>query len=237
MKWLEMDSIDAAERIDNPYEKFSDIRKSMSDVAVTNTLFGGTSAVLHPFKKLLRNWNKSTPCTVLDIGTGSADIPKALIQTGCRHGVEVTVTACDNQYKMLEIARGAIAHPIIDHIKLIQCDASSLPFIAGSFDFVTCSLLLHHIGFDRSVKLIADINRIAKHGFIISDLRRDKLSYLCVKSGMPLIGAHPITRHDGPLSVRRAFTFPEYRKMIALSGVNGIHLASHWYFRVAMYKE
>ena len=78
---------------------------------------------------------------------------------------------------------------------------------------------------------------LTTRGFVVSDLRRDRLTLLAVQAGLALIRAHPFTRHDGPASVRRAFTPREYAKMVALSGVQDVRLHSHGYVRLALVQD
>ena len=78
------------------------------------------------------------------------------------------------------------------------------------------------------------MDQLTTRGLIVSDLRRDLPTLWGVQASMAALRVHPFTRHDAPASVRRAFTPPEYRKMVGLSGVQNVRLHTHWYFRVAL---
>ena len=224
--------MDEAEQIDDPSQPFAELESSMRDVALSNRLFGGTQTVLGHVARLLRDVPPHTPIRILDIATGSADIPNALLAWGRRRELNLTIIGVDNQAAMLRMAQASAPN-----VFLAQADALSLPFPPRSFDLALCALAFHHLGFEASVKLLAAMDTLTTRGFVVSDLRRDKPTLWGVEAAMAAVKAHPFTRHDAPASVRRAFTVPEYRKMVALSGIQGVRVQTHWYFRVALVQK
>ena len=220
---------DELEQIDDPGQPFAEIEASMRDVALSNRLFGGTRTILGHVVRLLQDVPPGTPIRILDIATGSADIPNALLAWGRRRELPLTMIGVDNQAAMLKMAQAAVPS-----VLLVQADALSLPFPPRSFDLALCALAFHHLGFEASVRLLAAMDKLTTRGFVVSDLRRDKPTLWGVQAAMAAVQAHPFTRHDAPASVRRAFTVPEYRRMVALSGVQSVRVQTHWYFRVAL---
>jgi len=220
---------DEAEQIDDPSQPFAEVARSMQDVALSNRLFGGTQTVLFHVARLLKNVPPGSGVRILDIATGSADIPRALLDWGRRRELNLTVIGVDNQAAMLHMAQ-----VLVPGVPLVQADALRLPFPPKSFDLALCALAFHHLGFDASVRLLAAMDALTTRGFVVSDLKRDKPTLWGVNAAMAAVKAHPFTKHDAPASVRRAFTPAEYRKMVALSGVQGVHVRTHWYFRVAL---
>jgi len=75
-----------------------------------------------------------------------------------------------------------------------------------AFDIALCALTFHHLGFDGGVRMLRNMDSLTTRGFVVTDLRRDRLSLAAVTLRTCLLNAHPFTRHDGPASVRRAFT-------------------------------
>ncbi len=227
--WTALPRTDEPEDIDDPDQPYSDIVASLEDIAWSNRLFGGTQTILHHVSRLLAGVPADAPIRILDIATGSADIPAALWEWGRRRERTLTIIGVDNQAAMLRLASAQAPN-----IFLVQADALALPFPPGSFDLAFCALAFHHIGFESSVRLLGVMDRLTTAGFIVSDLRRDLPTLWGVQAAMATARAHPFTRHDGPASVRRAFSLREYRRMVALSGVQGVSLHTHWYFRVAL---
>lgn len=233
MPWLDnlfaLPRTDEPEQIDDPDQPPAEVQRSMADVALSNRLFGGTQTVLGHVARLLRNIRPGTEVKILDIATGSADIPNALLAWGQRRELNLTVVGVDNQSAMLGMARSAAPG-----VHLARADALNLPFAPGSFDLALCALAFHHLGFDASARVLAAMDTLTTRGFVVSDLRRDRPTLWGVETAMAAVQAHPFTRHDAPASVRRAWTPLEYRKMVGLSGAQGVRVYTHWYFRVAL---
>lgn len=227
--WLALPYQDEPEQIDEPDQPFADIAQSMGDVALSNRLLGGTQTVLYHVARLLRGVPQGTPIRVLDIATGSGDIPCALIGWGRRRGLELTVVGVDALPAMLKLAKTRHCG-----VSLVQADALNLPFPPRSFDIALCALAFHHFGFENSARVLRTMDRLTTRGLVVSDLRRDQPSLWGVTAGLALMRSHPLTRHDGPASVRRAFTPREYAKMVALSGAQNVRIHSHWYARMAL---
>ena len=232
MSWLDMPRLDEPEDIDDPSHAYSDLVQSMADLALSNRLFGGTQTVLHHVARLLADVPAGSEVRILDIATGSADIPRALMAWGQKRGLKLTIVGIDNHLPMLRMAKAQSAE-----IYLAQANALTLPFAPRSFDLAICALAFHHLGFEASARVLKAMDAVATRGLIVSDLRRDLPTLLGIQATFALLRAHPFTRHDGPASVRRAFTPPEYRKMVGLSGVQGIRLHTHWYFRIALVQD
>jgi len=229
MNWLDIPRVDEPEIIDGLELTADDVARSMGDVAKTNRLFGGTQTIVSQTAKLLRDYPNGSTVKVLDIATGSADIPRALLAWGKRRNLNLQIVAVDNHPAMLELARRSPNPP-----SLILADALALPFPPRSFDIALCALAFHHLGFDASVQLLKSMDALTTRGFIVSDLRRDRPSLMGVEASLRLLGCDPITLHDGPASVRKSWNINEFKKMIALSGVQEMRVGVSWYFRVSL---
>ncbi|MDP6359344.1 MAG: class I SAM-dependent methyltransferase, partial [Planctomycetota bacterium] len=122
---------------------FDEVRESLSDVRRVNRYLSGYRVLLHHIRSFLENHRSERPFTILDLATGSADQPIAIVDFSRRRQVPVRVTALDINRKMLNYAREGIRnYPEID---LIQGNVHSPPFGENSFDIVFCSRVLLHI--------------------------------------------------------------------------------------------
>ena len=119
-----------------------ELRTCIADVGRLNRWFGGTGAVLGEVRRLVRQRSLKGRIRVLDVGTGGADIPRALAAWGERHGLSFRIVACDRHQQNSRVAADACA--ATDSISILRADALGLPFREGDFDFVTCSLMIHH---------------------------------------------------------------------------------------------
>jgi SAM-dependent methyltransferase len=152
---------------------------------------------------------------VLDVATGSGDVPAGLLRKAGRSGVPVEVAGCDLSPTAIETAkRNCPAGQFFVH------DALREPLPAG-FDVVTCSLFLHHLSGDDAVSLLARMNAAAGRLVLVNDLVRSRFNFLAVWFACRLLSQSPVVRFDGPASVRSAFTPAEALSLAQRAGVVG----------------
>jgi ubiquinone/menaquinone biosynthesis C-methylase UbiE len=221
--WRTPPRAEREELIDSTEPSAADFAASFGDVARVNRYLGGTRAVLRTLPELLHGIEAGRPVRILDIATGSADIPRALVYATRRDafgpGLRFDITALDNHPKVLSFARMATPQDAYPEIRIVEGDAFALPYADGAFDIALCSLAFHHFGYDRCISLLREMERVSTRGFIVNDLRRDAVACGLIWVVTRLVGANRLTRHDAPLSVLRAYTLPEYRAMVAEAGL------------------
>jgi ubiquinone/menaquinone biosynthesis C-methylase UbiE len=212
------------ELIDSQEPSEADFAASFADVARVNRYLGGTAAVLNALPPLLAHVPTGRPVRVLDIATGSADIPRALARAFRRGrygaGRAVEIVALDNHPKVLAYARRETPPDQYPEIRVVEGDAFALDYPDRAFDVAVSSLAFHHFGPERCVPLLREMARVSGAGLIVNDLLRDSLACGLIWAVTRLVGAHRLTRHDAPLSVLRAYTRAEYRQMAREAGLS-----------------
>ena len=113
----------------------------------------------------------------------------------------------------------------------------SLPFANNSFDIVTCSLALHHFDPAGAVLVLREMDRICRNGFIVNDLRRGVVGYGATWVASHLTTRNRLTRHDAPLSIRRAYTPAELRSLLDEAGVERVDVKLLPWFRMVAIKR
>jgi len=197
------------ELIDDPGIDPAVITRSLGDVARSNLLFGGRRAVLRALDGCLPILGREA--ILLDVGTGLGDIPAAARARAARRGVTLTTVGVDLSVPLAAASRARIGHAVC-------ADAFQLPLRDASVDVVTCSQVLHHFEATDAARLLAEMARVARVAVIVSDLRRSWLAAgLFWLVSFPL-GFHPVTRHDGTLSVLRGFTGNELASLVHEAG-------------------
>lgn len=190
----------ALELIDGPVESVAALEGSFRDISLANRYFGGTGAV----KSALRD----VPAhTILDVGTGIADIPAELRRVARETGADLRITCLDNNETLLRYARGRYAGD--EALTFLAADGKRLPFEDGTFDVAMCNLALHHFDPPDAVELLRELRRVSRMTPIVTDLLRSPLTYYATLLFTRLFSRNPLTRHDGPLSARRAYTIEE----------------------------
>ena len=101
-------------------------------------------------------------------------------------------------------------------------DGLALPFDDGSFDVVHCSLVVHHLAPGEAVALMGEMRRVARIGIVVNDLDRSRLGWVGAWLIGHLLTRNRYTRHDAPLSVRRAYRPPEMTELLRAAGLRPV---------------
>ena len=213
---LTPDRIHEEELLDAGAGSDDDVAANLSDLRRINRLLGGTRVVR---KALESSLDGSAPemLSLLDVGTGSADIPAEIARRWTRRGTRGTFVSLDISERNLRVARSRLG--VDPAVTLVRADAMQLPFATGSFDFVIASQFLHHFTNNEVVRLLVEFARVARRAVVISDLVRNLVPYWFIRMTGPMLTTSFLTRNDGPLSVLRAFTAPELRELATEAGL------------------
>jgi len=184
--------------------------RSLGDVTRANRYFGGVSAPLAELKIALRELRTAADggeVVLLDVGMGLGDIAARARSAAAEAGVPLRTVGVDASEPLARTAS-------CEALPTARADALTLPFADRSIDIVLCSQLLHHFEDGRAVVLLRELDRVARHRVIVSDLRRSWIA----ASGIWLVsfplGFHPVSRHDGVVSVLRGFTRTELEGLV-----------------------
>ncbi len=226
---------DATELMDEPGQDPIELAANLRDIRRVNRLGGGTSAVLSVLPALLAAVPPDREASVLDLGTGSGDIPRAIIRWGRRRRRRVRVVASDVSHEILAAAAPVVAgEPAIE---LAQHDARAVPLPDGSFDVVLCSMTLHHFPPDDAIAVLREMHRLARHGFVLNDLARSWHGFAGAWLSSRIATRNRLTRHDAPLSVLRAYTPAELRDLLKRAGIEGAVVRRRPLFRMTAVRQ
>jgi SAM-dependent methyltransferase len=220
----------AVELLDAGQHDVRELEESLDQVAEVNRLLGGRRAVWLGIRPLLEQRGVTR---VLDIGTGSADIPLDLDARARRSGLRLNIVATDKHPQMRVIAQRRVAgRPAIS---IGAADALALPYGNDTFDLVLLSLTLHHFERADQLRALREAARVARRAVLVNELERCRANYY----GARFLAAtrwrtNRLTRHDGPLSVQRAFTSPELRDLAAAAGLRVERLERRFFYRLLL---
>lgn len=198
---------DEPELMDRPQPVTPELEQDLANLVSLNRNFGGHRIV----RKFLAQWLNPGRCyRVLDLCTGAGDIPRLMLDWARPRETVLRIDAVDANPSTLEIARRQSAgYPEIDFIR-----GDSLKFeSAATYDLVVCSLALHHFSEDDAVRLLRRCRDLSHRYVLVADIERSALTTLSVWLVTAMLYREPMTRFDGRLSARRAFSFREMRAL------------------------
>lgn len=207
------------ELLDLPHDSYArdELEGAHNDLALVNSYLGNGRAVL----KHLAAMNAETAdkgFTVLDVATGTADIPITIAKWARQAGIRVGITAVDLDPLAINIARKR-SEPYPE-ITLAVADGFALPFADQRFDYVLFSKTAHHFTDEKVSRMIREFSRVARRGYVIVDLRRNWVAYFLIYLLTRLFSRNRLTRSDGPLSVLKSFTPGELAALASRSGTS-----------------
>ena len=200
------------EMMDRPQPVSVELERDLQRLRQLNRWFGSHRLI----SNFMQRWiTPGARLRVVDLATGSGDIPRLLVDHARSIGAQIEIDAVDRQAATLEIARGLSAgYPEISYrsADILEWDS------AEGYDMALCSLALHHFSNDDAVRLLRRSRELSKGFVLVSDLRRGFLLQAGVYMLTSLIFREPMTRFDARLSAQRAFSFDEMRDLAVQAG-------------------
>ena len=210
---------------DNPRELLED---DLRNLRIINRYLGNYRSVLGAVKRIVEE-QKLRQFSLLDVGTGSGDIPALIASWARRKNLAARLIALDAEPVTLRAAIDQTAD--YREIALVRGDGRALPFHSGSFDFVLSSQMLHHFSEQDIVDLLRGWSRVARRAILVSDLIRHPAAYHGIRLLTKLFTRNIMTRSDAPLSVERAFTLKEWRELFERAGIGPFRIFPTFPFR------
>jgi SAM-dependent methyltransferase len=207
---------DAPELLDGPLDDPVTLAGNLRDLRRVNRWLGGITLTMAGIEALAAH---RRDLTLLDVGTGGADIPFGLLAEAGRTGRRLQVVGVD---RAEIIAAAAIALPEVTRttgLTLELADGRALPYPDDAFDVVHASLVLHHLEPDEGTVLLREMARVARLGIVVNDLDRTRPFWLGAWCMSHALTTNRYTRHDAPRSVRRAYRVDEALALVRASGL------------------
>ena len=200
------------ELMDRPQPVSAELERDLKNLRQLNRWFGSHRLVLH----FARRWIKpGDQIRIVDLATGSGDIPRLIVDQARKIGAKVEINALDRQSATLDIARRLSA----DYPEISYLEANLLEWQPSDrYDIVLCSLVLHHFSDDDAVRVLRRCRELSQRFILVSDLRRGWLATAGVYLLTALIFREPMTKYDARLSAARAFSFAELGELAQKAG-------------------
>jgi ubiquinone/menaquinone biosynthesis C-methylase UbiE len=210
-----------------------ELERSLAFIRRINSLLGYTRATLGHLKRFSRSWKRGERIDIIDLATGSADIPRAVLKWAGRSGFNVHIIAIDRHAQTARMARQQGAGD--PRLRVVQGDVFDLPFSPGSFDYALTAMFLHHLDDEQVVAVLRTMSTLARRGVIVADLLRHYRAYAWINC---LTGfSNRMVRHDAKVSVAQAFRKNEVLALREAAGLNFARYYRHFGHRFVLAGE
>ena len=222
---------DEPEMMDRPQPVSVELERDLLNLISLNRRFGSHRQLLH---FLRRWWRRGETYRVLDLCTGAGDLPRVMVNFARTRDITLRVIAVDANPATLAIARQlSDGYP---EIEFVEGDALTFG-TSGEYDLVHNSLALHHFTDRDAIRLLTRCHMLRSRWVLVSDLERSPMTTIGVWLLTALIYRDPMTRHDGRVSAKRAFSFGELHKLAESAGWADFEHARFFACRQAVWLE
>jgi 2-polyprenyl-3-methyl-5-hydroxy-6-metoxy-1,4-benzoquinol methylase len=232
-KWLEARQLQP-EVMDDPALDAREHERALQALHRINLLSASASIVWPSILKLARQ-QTTTRLRVLDIATGSGDVPLAIARKAKRAGIKLDLLGVDISERAVTLARERLAASELRsqsiHFQRLDALHEQLP---GDYDVVMCSLFLHHLTGDEARRLIHSMAVAARQRVLLSDLRRSRYGWLLAYGASRLLTRSKVVHVDALLSVQAAFTPDELRDLARAAPFQDLQIVHRWPCRMLL---
>lgn len=202
------------------------LHKNLGELDILNRTLGGHSISMEGLKRLMVNRKKVYH--IVDLGCGSGDVLKYIARWARSNQYKVKLTGVDRNSDAIEyLYRNCSDFPEINGL---VCDYKDY-LGTDSIDIVHCSLFCHHLNNQELMELLMNLKSFARVGFVINDLQRNSMAYYGVWLMTRLLNGSVLSKHDGPISVLRAFTREELIHLLDRADLKESSIHWRWAFR------
>ena len=204
---------------------------ALRGLARLNALSGSARVTWRPIFQLAQQLQLDS-LRVLDIATGSGDVPLRLEKRARRSGLRLEIVGLDVSQRAIDIARqqSLDKHSSVQ-FQVFDVLTNELP---PGFDVVMCSLFLHHLENPQAIHLLRQMDAAARRLGLVNDLVRSNTNLMLVHLATRLVTRSNIVRIDGPRSVKAAFTPAELSQLAAEAGIKNAVVRRRWPCRMLL---
>ncbi|MEZ4886926.1 MAG: methyltransferase domain-containing protein [Chitinophagales bacterium] len=230
------------ETMDDLSMEGEELSKALDQLTVVNRFLGGYKIVINGLQKIFNQKMKKrlsasstepffgNPIRIADLGCGGGDTLRAIADWNVKnqqlplqlHGIDA------NTFTIEYAKKRSPSYPAISYAqKNIFSDDCNFE----NFDIVICSLFLHHFTEEELLVFLTKCKNAKVKALLVNDLQRHWMPYYLFKLVCGVFGASKMTREDGLLSIRKAFTKSEFEQLIQKTGIKEYNLQWKWAFR------
>jgi ubiquinone/menaquinone biosynthesis C-methylase UbiE len=219
-----------AEWMDDPHADPAILEDSLRFIRRINFWLGYTRATIQHLRDFSRRWDRGKTIRIVDLATGSGDVPRAILHWAAKNGFSLEIVGIDRHATTAAAACGGETN-----LQIIRGDVLEMPLADQSFDYAITATFLHHLDDAEVVRVLKMMDRLVRRGVIAADLLRHRRAYFWIKAITTF--SNPMVRHDAAVSVAQAFTEPEIMALRDQAGLGYAKFHRHFGHRFVLAGE
>jgi len=214
---------------------YEELRDCLRDLAEVNRVTRGYAPTLAFLSRIAERHDHSQPLRILDVGSGGGDMLRAIAQWAATQNLEVELTGIDlnphstraaQEFTGRESRGSKDRSAALASINWVAADVFAYSPEAQP-DIILSALFTHHLSSPEIVRFLRWMEQNARIGWFINDLYRSRSAAFWFRFLPVLFGWHRFVQHDGPVSLRRAFTPSDWEQLLAAADISDATIESH----------
>lgn len=218
-----------SERLDQLDLAGPELERCLRELAVINRLLGNHRSIKQAVRACIKRFPKKKNWLIIDLGCGGGDVLRMIASLCKKEGISAQLIGYDGNANSLEIARSFEEED--SNITYRTADILSPDFVLPPCDLLISSHFLYHLPDQAFLDFIHTHQTNVRIAWIISELERNQIALTLFRIFSPLLGFSKLTRSDGLLAIKRAFSMPEIRLLLQRLNWEDTRLRKVWAFR------
>ncbi|MDN3689585.1 methyltransferase domain-containing protein [Cyclobacterium jeungdonense] len=217
------------ELMDDLHCSGKELEQTLRELRTINRLLGGNKVTTSGIRTLVGKKNRR-PYSVADLGCGGGDMTLVMKDWSIRNGYRLRIIGIDANPNIISLAKEKVQlnYP---EIEFRQGNVFDTDYLTEEVDIQTCTLFMHHFTDDELVQILINLKGNTKIGMVINDLHRHFLAYHSIKWLTTAFSRSQMVKNDAPLSVLRAFSREDWKRLLRAAGIEKYKISWHWAFR------
>ncbi len=206
----------------------NDLAQNLRELQLVNSNLGGYSLVKEGVEQIIEKKGLAQQVRIVDIGCGGGDSLRELSKWSAKKNFNLELTGIDANANAIAFAEDQSTN--YPEIKFRQLNIFSKEFKALEYDIIMFNLFVHHFEEDQIISFLK-VCREKQAVVLINDLQRSAVAYTLFRFSSRVFDFSRISRHDGLLSIRKAFTRKDLKELMIASGFTEFSIKWKWAFR------
>lgn len=203
----------------------------LAELRKINRRLGDETALKKSLLREIKNQNLKE-FSALDVGAGSGEFLRITARFALKQNIKAFL--CGAELNARSAASILEESKNFAEISAVRADAFSLPFADKTFDYTICSLFTHHFPDEKVIEILREMKRVSRQKIFVTDLHRHPTAYYFYTTIGKIFLHNRLIRHDGALSILRAFKPRELEILACKSGLKNFKVKRVFPYRIVL---